>query len=149
MNEFWSSYDSTGQSGLLTFFLTSFLLWLPMQATQGPCNTPKPGLMDFVNKAKWEAWRSLGAISQVTMSLHGHFLTGQNANPNVAQEEARQQYCDLIGSLVDAEGEVVAPGSGTAAYQTLEVTIEDNITTIRLNRPEKKNAITTQVRVSE
>lgn len=65
------------------------------------------------------------------------------------QEEARQQYCDLIGSLVDAEGGVAAAGSGTAAYQMLEVTMEDNITTIRLNRPEKKNAINTQVRVSE
>lgn len=134
---------------LTTSFLNSLILWLPLQATQGPCNTPKPGLMDFVNKAKWEAWRSLGAISQVTMVSHDHFWTGQNANATIAQEEARQQYCDLIGSLVDAEGVVVAPGSGTTAYQTLEVTIEDNITTIRLNRPEKKNAITTQVRVSE
>lgn len=123
-------------------------MWLPLQATQGPCNTPKPGLMDFVNKAKWEAWRSLGAISQVTMASHGHFSTGKNANANVAQEEARQQYCDLIGSLVDAEAGVVvatAARSGTVAYQMLEVTTEDNITTIRLNRPEKKNAITTQV----
>uniref|UniRef100_A0A3B4Y5F2 Enoyl-CoA delta isomerase 2 n=1 Tax=Seriola lalandi dorsalis TaxID=1841481 RepID=A0A3B4Y5F2_SERLL len=30
------------------------------QATQGPCNTPKPGMLDFVNKAKWDAWKSLG-----------------------------------------------------------------------------------------
>lgn len=120
-----------------------------MQATQGPCNTPKPGLMDFVNKAKWDAWKTLGTISQVTMALHSHFSTGQNANTIVAQEEARQQYCDLISSLVDAEGGVVTSGSETAAYQTLEVTMENNITTIRLNRPEKKNAITTQVRVCE
>lgn len=30
-------------------------------------------------------------------------------------------------------------------FETLEVTTEDDITTIRLNRPAKKNAITTQV----
>lgn len=66
-----------------------------------------------------------------------------------AQEEARHQYCDLIGSLAEAEGGAVAAGSGTAAFQTLEVLMEDNITTIRLNRPEKKNAITTQVSLSE
>lgn len=36
-----------------------------MQATEGPCNTPKPGMLDFVNKAKWDAWKSLGDISQV------------------------------------------------------------------------------------
>ncbi|XP_075894082.1 enoyl-CoA delta isomerase 2 isoform X1 [Nelusetta ayraudi] len=94
------------------------------QATQGPCNTPKPGMLDFVNKAKWEAWKSLGVISQ---------------------EDARHQYCDLIGSLAEAEGGAVAAGSGMAAFQTLEVLVEDNITTIRLNRPEKKNAITTQM----
>ncbi|XP_041670596.1 enoyl-CoA delta isomerase 2-like [Cheilinus undulatus] len=35
------------------------------QATQGPCNTPKPGMLDFVNKVKWDAWKSLGSISQV------------------------------------------------------------------------------------
>lgn len=99
------------------------------QATQGPCNTPKPGILDFVSKVKWDAWNSLGSISQ---------------------EEARQQYCDLIGSLVVAEGgsstQVAAQpaGSGTT-YETLLVSTEDDITTIKLNRPAKKNAITTQM----
>lgn len=99
------------------------------QATQGPCNTPKPGMLDFVNKVKWDAWKSLGSISQ---------------------DEARQQYCDLIGSLVAAEGGSSAPvaaqpaGSGTT-YETLLVSTEDQITTIRLNRPAKKNAITTEM----
>uniref|UniRef100_UPI0037E7F551 enoyl-CoA delta isomerase 2 n=1 Tax=Semicossyphus pulcher TaxID=241346 RepID=UPI0037E7F551 len=99
------------------------------QATQGPCNTPKPGMLDFVNKVKWDAWKSLGSITQ---------------------EEARQQYCDLIGSLVAAEGgssaQVAAQPAGSgAAYETLMVTTEDSITTIKLNRPAKKNAITTEM----
>lgn len=34
------------------------------QATVGPCNTPKPGMMDFVNRAKWTAWSEL-KISKV------------------------------------------------------------------------------------
>ncbi|XP_078124173.1 enoyl-CoA delta isomerase 2 isoform X1 [Sander vitreus] len=97
------------------------------QATQGPCSTPKPGMLDFVNKVKWDAWKSLGSISQ---------------------DEARQQYCDLIGSLLTAEGgtSVAAKpaGSGTT-YETLLVTTEDDITTIKLNRPAKKNAITTEM----
>ncbi|KAM7390006.1 hypothetical protein PAMA_008261 [Pampus argenteus] len=100
------------------------------QATQGPCNTPKPGMLDFVNKVKWDAWKSLGSISQ---------------------DEARQQYCDLISSLVAAEGGSSAQvathaGSGTT-YQTLLVSTEDNITTIKLNRPAKKNAITAEMYV--
>lgn len=99
------------------------------QATQGPCNTPKPGMLDFVNKVKWDAWKSLGSISQ---------------------EEARQQYCDLIGSLLEAEGqssaqEAASPAGSGATYKTLLVTTEENITTIKMNRPAKKNAITTEM----
>ncbi|XP_069769604.1 enoyl-CoA delta isomerase 2 isoform X5 [Narcine bancroftii] len=35
------------------------------QATQGPCSSPKPSMLDFVNKAKWEAWNSLGKTSKM------------------------------------------------------------------------------------
>uniref|UniRef100_A0A1A8P4W6 Enoyl-CoA delta isomerase 2 n=1 Tax=Nothobranchius rachovii TaxID=451742 RepID=A0A1A8P4W6_9TELE len=99
------------------------------QATQGPCNTPKPGMLDFINKAKWDAWKSLGSISQ---------------------DQARQQYCDLIGSMLKAEegssAQAAAQPAGVgAAYQTLLVSTEDNITTITMNRPAKKNAITTEM----
>ncbi|XP_056155473.1 enoyl-CoA delta isomerase 2, mitochondrial [Lampris incognitus] len=97
------------------------------QSTQGPCDTPKPSMLDFVNKAKWDAWKSLGSI---------------------AQEEARKQYCDLIDSLVAAEGgstQLAAQPAASGAYETLLVTTEDDITTIKLNRPSKKNAITTEM----
>lgn len=99
------------------------------QATQGPCNTPKPGMLDFVNKVKWDSWKSLGSISQ---------------------DEARQQYCDLVDSLVVSEGGSTAkvaatPAASGATYDTLLVTTEDDITTIKLNRPAKKNAITTEM----
>ncbi|XP_066540041.1 enoyl-CoA delta isomerase 2, mitochondrial [Hoplias malabaricus] len=96
------------------------------QATQGPCNTPKPGMLDFVNKAKWDAWKSLASVSQ---------------------EEARQQYVDLISSLLAAEGPAVAatPTGSGKAFETLLVNTEDSITTIRLNRPQKKNAITVEM----
>jgi len=32
------------------------------QATVGPCNTPKPVMLDFVAKAKWNAWNELGGM---------------------------------------------------------------------------------------
>ncbi|XP_050954217.1 acyl-CoA-binding domain-containing protein 5A isoform X1 [Labeo rohita] len=32
------------------------------QATQGPCNIPRPGFWDPVGKAKWDAWNSLGEM---------------------------------------------------------------------------------------
>uniref|UniRef100_A0A4W5PWD9 Enoyl-CoA delta isomerase 2 n=1 Tax=Hucho hucho TaxID=62062 RepID=A0A4W5PWD9_9TELE len=93
------------------------------QATQGPCNTPKPGMLDFVGKAKWDAWKSLGSVSQ---------------------EDARQQYVDLIDSLLAAERPAQPTGSA-ATFDTLLVSTEDNITTIRFNRPHKKNAITVEM----
>lgn len=35
------------------------------QATVGKVNTKRPGMTDFVGKAKWDAWNSLGSLSQV------------------------------------------------------------------------------------
>lgn len=35
------------------------------QATAGAVNTKRPGMTDFVGKAKWDAWNSLGSMSQV------------------------------------------------------------------------------------
>lgn len=36
------------------------------QATVGPVNTKRPGMTDFVGKAKWDAWNALGSLSQVS-----------------------------------------------------------------------------------
>ncbi|KAL2085681.1 hypothetical protein ACEWY4_019001 [Coilia grayii] len=34
------------------------------QATQGPCNIPRPGFWDPVGKVKWDAWNALGEMSK-------------------------------------------------------------------------------------
>ncbi|GFR15490.1 acyl-CoA-binding domain-containing protein 5 [Trichonephila clavata] len=34
------------------------------QATEGPCELPKPGFWEVVNRAKWEAWNKLGNMSK-------------------------------------------------------------------------------------
>ncbi|XP_030064548.1 enoyl-CoA delta isomerase 2 isoform X2 [Microcaecilia unicolor] len=93
------------------------------QASQGPCNAPKPGMLDFVNKTKWDAWNSLG---------------------NLSKDNARQAYVDLVSSLISRES-LDEKADSQSKYQTLEVTTQDNITKIMLNRPQKKNAITTQM----
>ncbi|CAG7828426.1 unnamed protein product [Allacma fusca] len=41
------------------------LYGLYKQATVGKNTTKKPGVMDFVGKAKWDAWTAAGDISQV------------------------------------------------------------------------------------
>lgn len=52
------------------------------QATTGSVTTKRPGMMDFVGRAKWDAWNSLG---------------------NMTQEEAQKAYIQLVDSLVGAE----------------------------------------------
>lgn len=95
------------------------------QATQGACNAPKPGMLDFVNKAKWDAWNSLGDLSK---------------------EKARQSYIELVSGLISTESPTKqSTSSADQKYETLEVFSQDNITKIFLNRPEKKNAITLQM----
>ncbi|KAM4908222.1 enoyl-CoA delta isomerase 2 isoform 1-T1 [Sylvia borin] len=99
------------------------------QATEGPCNAPKPGMLDFVKKAKWDAWNSLG---------------------NLSQDDARQKYADLVSSLVSAESvtqkKETSPEEGRHdGYETLIVTTKNNITKIMFNRPDKKNAINHQM----
>ena len=48
------------------------------QATQGDATGKRPGFMDLVGRAKWDAWKAVG---------------GKSAN------EAMQAYVDLIESL--------------------------------------------------
>ncbi|CAG8567037.1 14977_t:CDS:2, partial [Dentiscutata heterogama] len=44
-------------------------------ATIGICNTPKPSLLDFRGRAKWDSWNELG---------------------DIAKEEAKQRYIDIL-----------------------------------------------------
>lgn len=34
------------------------------QAHQGPNTTSRPGMLDFVGRAKWDAWKGLGEMTQ-------------------------------------------------------------------------------------
>ncbi|XP_069349608.1 enoyl-CoA delta isomerase 2 isoform X2 [Eulemur rufifrons] len=97
------------------------------QATEGPCNTPKPGAFNLISKAKWDAWSALGSLPK---------------------ETARQNYVDLVSSLSSSSksSDQVEPGADRKppGYETLVVTSEDGITKIMLNRPTKKNAMNRQ-----
>ncbi|RWS22421.1 enoyl-CoA delta isomerase 2-like protein [Leptotrombidium deliense] len=53
------------------------------QATVGKCNQPKPGALDFVGKYKWQAWNSLGSLSQA---------------------DAKKQYVETVEHLVQKIG---------------------------------------------
>ena len=50
------------------------------QATEGDASGDRPGMTDFVGRAKWDAWKALAGT---------------------AGAQAQQQYVDLIESLKD------------------------------------------------
>ncbi|XP_076449589.1 enoyl-CoA delta isomerase 2-like [Babylonia areolata] len=95
------------------------------QATIGQCNAAKPGAFDFVGKAKWEAWNSLGAMSQ---------------------DDAQKEYITLINSLAGAEEPASSePPAPEDRFPGLKITKKNKVFRIQLNRPSKKNALTWQM----
>ncbi len=50
--------DKESQSVRLTLY------GLGCQGKSGDCNTEKPGMMEFKEKAKWEAWMKLKGMDQ-------------------------------------------------------------------------------------
>jgi acyl-CoA-binding protein len=57
------------------------LYGLYKQSTAGVCSIPKPGLTDFVGRAKWTAWSSLGKMNQ---------------------EDAQKQYIQTVQQLISS-----------------------------------------------
>jgi len=90
------------------------------QSTIGKCNAKKPGMTDFVGRAKWTAWNDLGGISQ---------------------DEAKQKYIDLVNSLVKSAAPTESVSVPEGDYKELIVKKENGLMVITKNRPTKKNAI--------
>lgn len=86
--------------------------------------------MDFVGKAKWDAWNKLG---------------------NMSNDEAKKQYISVIDGLLQESGansEQAASSDQAAAGQSLDgltVTREGHLMTIAFDRVKKYNAITTKM----
>ena len=92
------------------------------QANTGPCNIPKPGGFNFVAKAKYDAWKSLGDMSQ---------------------DQAKEEYIAFVAELAGAEEPAPAAApAASASTEGLDISNEGGVLTLRLNRPEKFNAFT-------
>ncbi|KAK7115391.1 enoyl-CoA delta isomerase 2-like [Littorina saxatilis] len=95
------------------------------QATKGKCDVKKPGALDFVGKAKWDAWNKLGDMSQ---------------------DDAQKAYIDLVNSMAGPGGsDTSEPAGADERYQGLKITTDKKVFRIQLNRPSKKNALTWQM----
>lgn len=91
------------------------------QATNGPCAGEKPSMFNAVEKAKWQAWSSLGELSS---------------------EEAKKNYISIVGELIAAAG----PAASSAEEEPgLVFESKDHVYWIKLNRPKQYNAITREM----
>ncbi|KAG7395843.1 Enoyl-CoA delta isomerase 2, mitochondrial [Phytophthora boehmeriae] len=93
------------------------------QAKQGTNASPRPGMLDFVGRAKWDAWSKLGDMSQDDAKLKYIAIIEELAAKNGAAEQ--DEDLDIAGASNDLQVEVSEAG----------------LLTIQLNRPSKFNAI--------
>ncbi|GAB1599089.1 enoyl-CoA delta isomerase 2, mitochondrial-like isoform X1 [Argonauta hians] len=91
------------------------------QASIGDCNTKKPSMVDFVGKAKYDAWNQLKGMSQ---------------------DDAQLKYIETVNELAAAEAPEETTSTSPSSYKFLLVENKDSIFKITLNRPTKRNAIT-------
>ncbi|OQR99821.1 enoyl-CoA hydratase/isomerase family, partial [Thraustotheca clavata] len=89
------------------------------QATEGKCNSPKPGMLDFVGKAKWDAWTGLSHMST---------------------NEAMEKYCSFIDGLAAKAGVGQSKAAENPAEDIL-IKLDSGILTVEFNRPKKFNAL--------
>lgn len=102
------------------------------QATVGKCNTSKPGVFDLVNKAKWDAWNTLG---------------------DMPKEKAQEEYASLVDNLGGSAASASSPSTSESVQSPSAATtggdlmssIEDKGFVVRFNRPTKKNSITLEM----
>ena len=84
-------------------------------------------MVDFVNRAKWNAWNDLS---------------------NLSQAEAEKEYISIVNELARKEAPPSPPqnsSTNSSKFESIIVTTEyNNICKITLNRPAKFNALTVQ-----
>ncbi|GMT14101.1 hypothetical protein PFISCL1PPCAC_5398, partial [Pristionchus fissidentatus] len=93
------------------------------QASSGDVSGSRPGMMDFVKRAKYDAHAKLKGTTK---------------------DDAQKKYVDLVASLLGQEAAAPEAKSveGLKAVPGVDFSIKGKVFEIRLNRPSKFNALT-------
>uniref|UniRef100_A0A0K0FDM0 Enoyl-CoA delta isomerase 2, mitochondrial (inferred by orthology to a human protein) n=1 Tax=Strongyloides venezuelensis TaxID=75913 RepID=A0A0K0FDM0_STRVS len=95
------------------------------QATSGDVSGSRPGAMNFVARAKYDAHKEAFGLSR---------------------EEAEKKYVDLVNNLLKEEEKVnsesTTSSSSSINVPGIDITKEDKVYKITMNRPKKYNALT-------
>uniref|UniRef100_A0AC34R296 ACB domain-containing protein n=1 Tax=Panagrolaimus sp. JU765 TaxID=591449 RepID=A0AC34R296_9BILA len=93
------------------------------QATSGDVSGSQPSKLNFIERAKYDAWAAVKGISN---------------------EEAQKQYIDLVNKLKAEDGpsEPQSSSNVSSGVEGLKINISEGIMTLELNRPKKFNALT-------
>lgn len=137
------------------------------QATEGSCKGDRPGMFDMINRAKYDAWKALGNLSQeeaqqkyidVVKDVFGGVIplqsssgqTTASSSPAPAQAAPSQTaespnysgpvYKSFKDVVFQRKANPVAPN-----FQTVLTSVKDNgVGYITLNRPNRGNAFNFQ-----
>lgn len=75
------------------------------QATEGPCEIPKPAFWDIVNRAKWDAWNKLGSMSKeeaMTSYVQEFVAVLQNHSLNDLDDPTViNEYANMMGPYLE------------------------------------------------
>lgn len=70
------------------------------QATEGPCDLPKPAFWDVVGKAKWDAWNKLGDMpKEEAMNLYVEEL--KKIVETMSYTEKVEKFMDVLGPFYE------------------------------------------------
>ena len=114
------------------------------QATNGPCDTPKPGVFDFVGQAKWTAWNGLGDMSKLDAERNYIRYVQELARSNVEVQEIKP-ILNQVEANVPSNSNFGMTHKSMPTVKGLDIAVIDGVLSVTFNRPHKLNAITLEM----
>mmetsp|Transcript_24578 Transcript_24578/g.24817 ORF Transcript_24578/g.24817 Transcript_24578/m.24817 type:complete len:418 (+) Transcript_24578:51-1304(+) len=122
------------------------------QSTVGPCEGSQPSLLDFVRRAKFDAWSSLGKISKNDAQQKYISLVKELSDSDQIEESSYSDSSENIlyqqykfKSLKDLIFSSKQSNTSNLSFKSIQTKSSQHIMHVILNRPEKRNAFDMQM----